>query len=32
MMNAAEQATFGKDDVAATMLAAQRRAQALMPR
>lgn len=32
MMNAAEQATFGKDDVGATMQAAQRRAQALMPR
>jgi multiple sugar transport system substrate-binding protein len=32
MMNAAEEATFGKGDVAATMQAAQQRAQALMPR
>lgn len=32
MMNAAEEATFGKGDVAATMKAAQQRAQALMPR
>lgn len=32
MMNAAEQATFGEGDVAETMVAAQRRAQALMPR
>ena len=32
MMNAAEEATFGKGEVAAGMIAAQRRAQALMPR
>lgn len=32
MMNAAEESTFGKGDVAATMKAAQERAQALMPR
>jgi multiple sugar transport system substrate-binding protein len=32
MMNAAEEATFGKGDVAATLQAAQRRAQSMMPR
>lgn len=32
MMNAAEESTFGKGDVAATMQAAQKRATALMPR
>jgi multiple sugar transport system substrate-binding protein len=32
MMNAAEEATFGKGDVAATMQAAQKRAQAFVPR